>query len=639
MGNPVGDGNMNRARGSQEHAATAAATPLQGLCRDVMGKAQDPLTLPQRPQHYSHVPRSEYIPGDVFGMSSGSFSRGSSTVGFQASAFFGLDGLQRRTQGWGKLVDGSRWPGDIWTIDGAVSLEQSSGGSDAGGKGSDEVSYGRVDADIKMTTEEVHKQKHSVGNTSTTSSPTENRTKQTPAVPVQDYKRSRDSPIGGTAAGGAWTQLPPGARAKDGDQPGPDRFDNGPVCAAEAAQSSNVPSSKAQVVQKEQEPQMGLQSPISSHPPSLALAKPYHHHAHFSSHKASQLDIASPSSISTRNSKPSGDRASKFPDPISPSRNSSIPAFQPSATTPSSSSANSWHSLSPNASSLPRHRADSSLHLDHHTKLASTSLFSQKHLPLHPENQDKMSANDHKVLSNNNPDDTFNAQGFAGMLPANRLEAIHANATTNVMPTGARINSFSSQGTSQMPANRLGETIGQANQTTFAEERLRELWAAGKEMMSGSARLHNTDSMRHQQGEHATSAGTNDDDIYNASDDEAKGAFSHQAERRFTGEIARTHLAGEIVRNNQGDYYLDRGNGRCTKLIPADMLPPLVDVPAIQLSAPGMTILPVPAVAGHGGRSVYHQPVQMATPFAAQTTDPGSSSLVPLRGSPDNVQV
>lgn len=224
-----------------------------------------------------------------------------------------------------------------------------------------------------------------------------------------------------------------------------------------------------------------------------------------------------------------------------------------------------------------------------------------------------MSGNDRKMLSGNHPGEAFKGQGVAGMLASDRFTTPSTQAG-NMMPASARFHTYTSQNPNQISASGLEEAITQGQKNAFAEERLRVLWDAGKEMMSGPNRLRNA-----QHTEHATSAATNDDDIYNASDDEAKGAFSHQAERRFTGEIARTRLAGEVVRNNQGDYYLDRGNGRCTKLIPADMLPPLVDVPAIQLSAPGMTILPVPAGADRTGRSVYFHHVQMATPFAAQT--------------------
>lgn len=41
-------------------------------------------------------------------------------------------------------------------------------------------------------------------------------------------------------------------------------------------------------------------------------------------------------------------------------------------------------------------------------------------------------------------------------------------------------------------------------------------------------------------------------------------------------------------------YCLDRGNGNYTRLIPADMLPPLVGIPAVQHGAESMVVLPAP---------------------------------------------
>ncbi|KAK1995467.1 hypothetical protein LX36DRAFT_582356 [Colletotrichum falcatum] len=41
-------------------------------------------------------------------------------------------------------------------------------------------------------------------------------------------------------------------------------------------------------------------------------------------------------------------------------------------------------------------------------------------------------------------------------------------------------------------------------------------------------------------------------------------------------------------------YCLDRGNGNFTRLIPADLLPPLAGIPAVQAGAEGMLVLPLP---------------------------------------------
>lgn len=50
-------------------------------------------------------------------------------------------------------------------------------------------------------------------------------------------------------------------------------------------------------------------------------------------------------------------------------------------------------------------------------------------------------------------------------------------------------------------------------------------------------------------------------------------------------------------------YCFDRGNGQYTRLIPADMLPPLQDIPALQQGCVGMKVLPVPRGLAPNGRS------------------------------------
>jgi len=50
-------------------------------------------------------------------------------------------------------------------------------------------------------------------------------------------------------------------------------------------------------------------------------------------------------------------------------------------------------------------------------------------------------------------------------------------------------------------------------------------------------------------------------------------------------------------------YCFDRGNGQYTRLIPADMLPSLVDIPALQQGCLGMTVLPCPTGLAPNGRS------------------------------------
>lgn len=59
-------------------------------------------------------------------------------------------------------------------------------------------------------------------------------------------------------------------------------------------------------------------------------------------------------------------------------------------------------------------------------------------------------------------------------------------------------------------------------------------------------------------------------------------------------------------------YCFDRGGGQYTRLIPADMLPPLQDVPQRQQGTQGMIILPQPRALPPNGRSSNTQPVALA---------------------------
>ncbi|EQB56559.1 hypothetical protein CGLO_03426 [Colletotrichum gloeosporioides Cg-14] len=62
-------------------------------------------------------------------------------------------------------------------------------------------------------------------------------------------------------------------------------------------------------------------------------------------------------------------------------------------------------------------------------------------------------------------------------------------------------------------------------------------------------------------------------------------------------------------------YCLDRGNGNYTRLVPADTLPPLVGIPAVQHGAEGMLVLPSPRGLDHqdpSGGTI--QPVVFKTP-------------------------
>ncbi|KAI1642010.1 uncharacterized protein F4817DRAFT_363351 [Daldinia loculata] len=73
-------------------------------------------------------------------------------------------------------------------------------------------------------------------------------------------------------------------------------------------------------------------------------------------------------------------------------------------------------------------------------------------------------------------------------------------------------------------------------------------------------------------------------------------------------------------------YCYDRGNGQYTRLIPADMLPALKDIPPLQQNCSGMLVLPLPRGLPSNGRSSNTNPVILRSP----TNSPSSTS--------DNIQ-
>ncbi|KAH6697595.1 hypothetical protein F5X68DRAFT_257731 [Plectosphaerella plurivora] len=74
-------------------------------------------------------------------------------------------------------------------------------------------------------------------------------------------------------------------------------------------------------------------------------------------------------------------------------------------------------------------------------------------------------------------------------------------------------------------------------------------------------------------------------------------------------------------------YCFDRGNGTYTRLIPADMIPPLMNVPATQLGSEGMLVLPLPL------RPPPFGPLSNIEPVTVLKTPPPS----PVSGS-DTIQ-
>ncbi|RYP37429.1 hypothetical protein DL767_002902 [Monosporascus sp. MG133] len=108
--------------------------------------------------------------------------------------------------------------------------------------------------------------------------------------------------------------------------------------------------------------------------------------------------------------------------------------------------------------------------------------------------------------------------------------------------------------------------------------------------------------------------------VYNPFDPTAGGSNRSHPNSSFYGssflsQLPSTGGTAEVVGAGSGSgfsdaqldasyaYCFDRGNGQFTRLVPADMLPPLRDVPAIQHGCAGMLVLPLPRAAPPGGRS------------------------------------
>ncbi|EJT80793.1 hypothetical protein GGTG_00787 [Gaeumannomyces tritici R3-111a-1] len=522
---------MDRTRGSQEQGVTAAANSFQGLGRSARGKPQH-LSTVHHPQHYSYVPRSEYVHGGALGMNLSAFPRGGSAAGLQSSTLFGLDGLQRRAQGWGKLVDGPRWPGDGCSVDSAVSLAQSCGGGDAGVGGCEGLSDGRVDADIKLNTEEVQKQAGLHGTTTSTHiSPIENNMKQTL---VQDCKASGDGP----------------------DHP-QDLPQNNPT--------SSSFSKRPLPHQLENEDKMPVGDQL------------------YDAYKAQGGGGADMRDLRVEHDDKSTSSASN--DFV-------FDAF-----------------MTKGGSGIRE------LHPQHDNSITNNDLRHDAFMTKSGANmREPRAEHDKSAVTGDQLHSSFRAQGGAGMRD---LHTEHGKSTTT--------------GNLHHDAFKVKGGVGMREPRAEHDKP-----TAGNELVYDAFKAKGGTGIRELNAKHEKSTASGDDDIYNANDDDEEPTFGIQTERRHVKQV---------FRNNKGDYYLDRGHGRCTKLIPADMLPPLVDVPAIQVASSDMTILPVPPAAGRTGRSVYLHPVETAAPLVASTivkATPAAkdhdSSTSSSPGSPDNVQ-
>ncbi|KAI0148689.1 hypothetical protein GGR57DRAFT_227167 [Xylariaceae sp. FL1272] len=79
-------------------------------------------------------------------------------------------------------------------------------------------------------------------------------------------------------------------------------------------------------------------------------------------------------------------------------------------------------------------------------------------------------------------------------------------------------------------------------------------------------------------------------------------------------------------------YCYDRGDGQYTRLIPADMLPAMRDIPATQASCVGMIVIPQPRGFPPNGRSSNTQPVTLISPSVSP-----ASPADPIQSRIDNI--
>ncbi|KAH7148661.1 hypothetical protein EDB81DRAFT_792901 [Dactylonectria macrodidyma] len=92
------------------------------------------------------------------------------------------------------------------------------------------------------------------------------------------------------------------------------------------------------------------------------------------------------------------------------------------------------------------------------------------------------------------------------------------------------------------------------------------------------------------------------------------GVWGHAAQSNYTlGSVALPKVETPSGGLEGYAYCLDRGNGQYTRLIPADVLPPLNEIPARQPGPPGMVILPDLQSAPPQGVAPLNRPVTIMT--------------------------
>ncbi|RYP80909.1 hypothetical protein DL770_006067 [Monosporascus sp. CRB-9-2] len=195
--------------------------------------------------------------------------------------------------------------------------------------------------------------------------------------------------------------------------------------------------------------------------------------------------------------------------------------------------------------------------------------------------------------------------------PAIAQFQFHQPQNTNLGPSGS---GGSGGGGSGGSVQALGSPIQSAGGGLLPPAASRGL--ASSNWRAGNSILDDVSPSSSRANSSAAAAATS---VYNPFDPTAGGSSRNRPNSSLYGSSFPSQLSstggtaeassgsGSVFSDAQLDasyaYCFDRGNGQFTRLVPADMLPPLRDVPAIQHGCAGMLVLPLPRATPPGGRS------------------------------------
>lgn len=110
--------------------------------------------------------------------------------------------------------------------------------------------------------------------------------------------------------------------------------------------------------------------------------------------------------------------------------------------------------------------------------------------------------------------------------------------------------------------------------------------------------------------------------VYEGTDD-----FAHQ--HAVVGTVSESRAASRVS-DEPYAYCFDRGNGEYTRLIPADMLPELENVPRRQRGAEGMAVLPIPSGRAPPPCTFYFKVSRRQLPCSCQAPVSTKLGLLPV---------